>query len=450
MKNVPTPEETVLVGGLILTDPGNVDAVPHEKTVISRGRLAEVNVPNDTRLNSAEVIDCSDCLIVPGLINCHIHGAMSMLRGIADDLPLDRWLNEYIFPSEGAHVAPDFVYLGTMISAMEMALNGITTFADGYFHMEHSARATIDIGLRAVIAQGILDIPVPDAPVAGSWKERVQTFFAECPTDSLVKPALFCHSPYLCGPETLQEAAELAQLHDTVLFSHVSETTREVDEIVGLYGRRPVEHLEDLGILRERFVAVHAVHVSEAEMDMLMESGTKVVHCPESNMKLASGACKVWNLMARGIAVGIGTDGPASNNNLDLFEEMRSASLAAKLVSGDPEALDARSCLRMAFMDAARALGMEDDIGSLEPGKAADVVVMDLDRPHLTPMYDPSSHLVYVARGSDVRDVIVNGTRVVDRGRITTVDEREFRTRARSMASEIGKGVGRTDRERAS
>ena len=434
-------EQTVLEGGFILTEPGNVEAVPHGKTVISRGRLVTVNAPNDTPVEAAEVIDCSGCLIMPGLINCHTHGAMSLLRGMADDLPLDRWLQEYIFPSEGRYVAPDFVYLGTMISAMEMALNGITTFADGYFYMERSAQATIDIGLRAVIAQGILDIPVPDAPTPGSWKDRAEAFLSGCPSNPLISPALFCHSPYLCGPETFQDAADLAKSHEVQLFAHVAETRREVDEIVGRYGRSPVDHLNNLGILGERFVAVHVVHVSDEERDMLSETGAKVVHCPECNMKLASGACRVDNLTACGITVGIGTDGPASNNNLDLFEEMRTASLMAKLVSGDPEALDARSCLRMATINAARVLGMEDEIGSLEPGKLADVIVIDLDRPHLTPLYVPSSHLVYVARGSDVRDVIVNGRRVVRNGRITTVDEEAFMARARSLALDIGRDV---------
>jgi 5-methylthioadenosine/S-adenosylhomocysteine deaminase len=428
---------------MILTEPGRTKVVPHGKTVISGDSLLQVNVPQDPDETNARIIDCSNCLIMPGLINGHVHAAMSMLRGLADDLPFDRWLNEYIFPAESKHVGPDFVYLGTMISAMEMVLNGVTTFADGYFHMEHAARAALDIGLRAVIAQGILDVPAPDAPTPGSWKTRVNEFLASCPSDELITPALFCHSAYLCGPETLRHAAGLAKEHGTLLFCHVSETSPEVDEVTSRYGRRPVEHLHSLDILGEGFVAIHAVHLSDREKDILVESGVSVVHCPESNMKLATGACDAWGLCRRGATLGIGTDSPASNNNLDLLEEIRSASLMAKLTTGDPEALDARTVLRMATIDGARVLGMEDRIGSLEPGKLADVIVIDLDRPHLTPMYVPESHLVYAARGSDVRDVIVNGRLVVDHGRITTVDEAEFKARARAMAEKIGRTTAR-------
>ncbi|MDQ7783972.1 MAG: amidohydrolase family protein [Desulfomonilaceae bacterium] len=435
-------ENTVLVGGMILTEPGRTGVVKHEKTLIAEDRLVEVNVSRLTEEVDARIVDCSHCLIMPGLINGHVHAAMSLLRGLADDLPFHRWLNEYIFPAESTHVGPEFVYLGTMISSMEMALNGITTFADGYFHMEHAARAAVDVGLRAVIAQGILDVPAPDAASPGSWKGRMHEFLESCPRDPLISPALFCHSTYLCSPETLRDAAALARELRTLLFCHVSETAPEVDDVAHRYGRRPVEHLDALNILGEGFVAVHAVHLSDREKEMLVEAGVGVVHCPESNMKLAAGACDASGLSRRGVAMGIGTDGPASNNNLDLFEEMRSASLMAKLVTRDPEALDARTVLRMATIDGARVLGMDDRIGSLEPGKFADVIVIDPDRPHLTPMYVPESHLVYAARGSDVRDVIVNGRMVVDHGRITTVDEEEFKARARTMASEIGRGVG--------
>ncbi len=291
-----------------------------------------------------------------------------------------------------------------------------------------------------MIAQGILDVPAPDAPSPGSWKPRVEEFLASCPLDSLITPALFCHSAYLCGPETLRAATDMAKEHHTKLLCHVSETSPEVDDITARYGRRPVEHLHGLGILDGSFTAVHAVHLTDREKEMLAESGVGVVHCPESNMKLAAGACDTRDLLRRGIPLGIGTDSPASNNNLDLFEEMRSASLMAKLITGDPEALDARAALGTATIDGARVLGMNDRIGSLEPGKLADVIVIDLDRPHLTPMYVPESHLVYAARGSDVRDVIVNGRLVVDHGRITTVDEGEFMARARTLASEIGRG----------
>lgn len=433
-----TSNPTILTNGLILTHPGLSEPVPHGTTMISGSRIEHVNLPKDQMEGTAvEVVDCSNCLIMPGLINAHNHAAMSVLRGVADDLPLDRWLNQYIFPSESKHVARDFVRLGTALSAVEMALSGVTTFADGYFFMEQAAEATLEVGLRAVIAQGVLDVPTRDAPTTGSWKGRAEEFFASCSTDSLITPALFCHSPYLCSPETFRDAKELAGKHDTLLFSHVAETLWEVAEIQRVYGARPVDHLERNGILGSDFVAVHCVHLSEQEKDILYKTRTGIVHCPESNMKLASGAAPVMDLLRRGILIALGTDGPASNNNLDLFEEMRSASFMAKLVNKDPEALSACTVIQMATGYGAAVLGMDDRIGSLEAGKLADLIIIDLDRPHLTPAYDVVSHLVYAARGSDVRDVMVNGKFVVRQGKVTTVDEAELKSRVRGMAEKI-------------
>ena len=436
-------DAVVLIEGSILCDPSEPQVVPHGTTVISGNRLVKVNEPINSHVAIDEVIDCSNCLIMPGLVNAHTHAAMSLLRGVADDLPLDRWLSDYIFPAESKHANADFVYLGTKLSAAEMALNGITTFADGYFHMEHAAKATLEVGLRAVIAQGVLDVPTPDAPVAGSWVQRAERFLAECPKDRLITPALFCHSAYLCSPETLQHAAELVGKPGGLLFGHVSETAQEVEEIQSRYGCRPVEHLHHLGILGKGFIAVHGVHLSDKEKDLLAKTGTPLIHCPESNMKLASGAADISGLLSRGITLGIGTDGPASNNNLDLFEEMRSASLMAKLVSGNPEALDARTAIRMATLDGAKALRMDNLIGSLKPGKLADVTVVDLDRMHLTPAYDPLSHLVYAARGSDVRHVLVNGKMIVRNGRVVTTDEGALRAQVRSQARKIAASLGR-------
>jgi 5-methylthioadenosine/S-adenosylhomocysteine deaminase len=437
--------ETVLINGLILADPDSSKVVPHGETVVVGTRLTAVNRDRGTASENCAVVDCSNCLILPGLVNAHTHAAMSLLRGIADDLPLNKWLNDYIFPTEVKYADPEFVYLGTCLSAVEMALSGTTTFADGYFHMERAAAAAIDVGVRAVVAQGILDVPSPDAPQPGSWKNRLEAFLAQCPKDPLIVPALFCHSPYLCGPETFKQAREIADKHGLLLFSHVAEAAGEIGDIRRRYGARPVEHLKAAGVLGPKFVAVHAVHLSDSEKDLLADTGTKVVHCPECNMKLTSGTAPVWDLMKKGVTVAIGTDGAASNNNLDLFEEMRSASLLAKLVTGDPESLPASAALRMATTDGARALGLDDQIGTLQEGKLADVIVVDLNRPHLTPLYDPISHVVYSARGSDVLHVFVNGRQVVKNGRITTVDEAEVTTRVASMAAKIAKDLGLTD-----
>jgi 5-methylthioadenosine/S-adenosylhomocysteine deaminase len=433
--------DIILVNGLILTDPENSQTAPHGMTLISGDRLAQVNVSKEEIQGDYTVIDCSDCLIMPGLINCHTHAAMSLFRGLADDLPLGTWLNDYIFPSETRHAGPEFVYLGTKLSAVEMALGGITTFADGYFHMEEAARATIEVGLRAVVAQGILDVASPDCSVPGAWKSRVERFLSACPRSSLISPALFCHSAYLCGPETLIAAQKICSEQGLLLFTHASETEWDVEEISGKYGARPIEHLANIGILKSGLVAVHCIHLTDHEKQLLAQSDAAAVHCPEANMKLASGAARVQDLINLGVVVGLGTDGPASNNNLDLFEEMRSASLMGKLISGNPESISARAVLNMATTGGARALGMEDEIGSLKPGKKADVAIVALDKPHLTPMYDPISHLVYSAKASDVRDVIVNGEIIVRQGRIMTVDEAELTEPVRTLAADISKDL---------
>lgn len=433
--------QITLVNGWILADPDCPEVLEHEVTVIRGDTLFRVNGQADAADDGERILDCANCLIMPGLINCHTHAAMALFRGLADDLPLDRWLNDYIFPAEHKNVDPDFVYLGTCLSAIEMALNGITTFADAYFFMEQAARAAMDVGVRSVVAQGILDLPAPDAPLEGSWTTRVENFFASCPSHPLITPALFCHSPYLCGPKTFQDAANLARQIGCRLFSHVSETAVEVAESERRHGLRPVEYLDALKVLDDKFVVVHAIHLSDEEKKILAESGAKVVHCPESNMKMASGAAPVQEMLHLRMHVGVGTDGPASNNNLDLFEEMRAASFVAKLITRDPEALDARTVLRMATIDGARVLGMEDRIGSLAEGKQADVIILDLDRVHLTPMYDVISHLVYSVRGSDIRDVIINGKIVVDKGRMALVDQGKIHALAREKGLKIARDL---------
>jgi 5-methylthioadenosine/S-adenosylhomocysteine deaminase len=435
-------KELILTNGIILADPENPECEPHDTTRISAGYLASVNDSSGHNTADADVIDCTDCLIMPGLVNAHTHAAMSLLRGLADDVPLDSWLNDYIFPAEAKHALPDFVYLGTRLSAVEMVLSGTTTAADGYFHMESSAEAFADIGLRGIIAQGVLDVPAPDAREGGSWSARANLFLASFPEHPFLGPGLFCHSPYLCGPDTLRQAHEMCRNRGMKLFIHVAETAWEVAEIGRRYGKRPVEHLRDLELLGPDLVVVHAIHVTEEEKDLLAESGTRVVHCPESNMKLASGAAPADDMLRRGITVGLGTDGPASNNNLDMFEEMRSAALTAKLTTGSPESLTAGQALRMATVDGARALGLENEIGTLTVGKQADVVVLDLTAPHLTPMYDVVSHLVYCAKGSDVRDVIIGGRSVVRNRKLITADETGLRRDVIRKADDIAADIG--------
>ncbi|MGC8906447.1 MAG: amidohydrolase [Desulfomonilaceae bacterium] len=433
--------DIVLCGGHLLSNPDVGDVPPHGMTVIKDHTLVAVNVPWDPEIRADKVIDCTNCLIMPGIINCHTHGGMGLLRGLADDMPLDTWLRRFIFPVEQQWVKPDFVYLGCLVSMAEMVLNGITTCADGYYFMENAARAAIAIGMRAIVAQGILDVPTPDAHEPERCMDRAMEFIECCPRHQLIRPALFCHSPYLCSPDTLIAAADAARNHSLRLFCHVAETKDEVRAIRARYHASPAAHLRDVGVFGENFVAVHCTHVNSEDMDMIAETGAKVVHCPESNMKLGSGAAPVVQMLHRQIGVGLGTDSAASNNDLDMWGEMRTAALLAKLVASDPAALDAKTVVRMATMEGARVLGLSDMVGSLEPGKRADVAVIDMTGMHLTPMYDMISHLVYCGRGSDVRDVLIDGQVVVRNREIQTVDQQEIKDRARETSRNIKAGL---------
>lgn len=430
---IQTPSEgrvdLALQGGLILPDPENGEVFDHSVTLISNDSLISVNRPDSIIPPGTRRVDCDGCLIIPGLVNTHCHAAMSLLRGIGDDLPLGSWLKQ-IFPAEARFADPGLVEIGARLAFAESLLAGVTTVADGYYHQERSALAARDLGLRAVIGQGILDVPVPDCPLAGNWPQRISQFIEDFPHHPLVTPALFCHSLYLCEPNTLTKASRLAAEAGLLLFCHVSESAWEVQEILSRYGSRPVELLASLGVLGKGFVAVHGVHLNDREIDLLARAQTPVAHCPESNMKLASGAADVSRLLARGVIVGLGTDGPASNNNLDMIEEMRAAALMAKIVTMDACALDARMSLTMATIHGARLLGLGDLVGTLVPGKKADIAVVDMNKLHLTPLHNPLSHLVYSARGSDVRDVIVNGRLVVSHGRLQTVHMDDLRSQA--------------------
>ncbi len=434
-------ERIVLKNGLIMADPEKRHVSPHFNTLVEKGEIIGVNFKDAPGPGDAKIIDCSGCLILPGLVNGHIHAAMSLFRGIADDLPLEEWLNDYIFPAEAAFVNPEFVELGSTLACAEMALNGITTFADGYFFMERSAEAAKSVGLRSIIAQGILDCQTPDCK-AGEWTKRIDEFLSFIQKDKMVEPALFCHSPYLCGPDTYVKAKETARAHGLKLFSHVAETGFEVQVINERYGKTPVEHLRDLGVLDPDFVCVHCIHLSDEDIRILGDTGACVAHCPESNMKLASGAADVVKIRSNGIFMGLGTDGPASNNNLDLLEEMRSASLSAKLSTLKPESLSAKELLSMGTLEGAKVLGLDRVIGSIVPGKAADIIVIDMNKPHLTPMYDPVSHLVFASNGSDVRDVIVNGSIIVRERILLTIDLTDLLDRCRNTAAGIAEKVG--------
>jgi 5-methylthioadenosine/S-adenosylhomocysteine deaminase len=358
---------------------------------------------------------------MPGLVNTHTHAAMTLFRGLADDVPLMRWLNDHIFPAEAA-LDPHQVYCGALLACAEMILSGTTTFCDMYLFEDAVARAVQAAGMRAVVGEVLFDFPSPNYGPVEQGFDYTANLIARYRDDPLITIAVEPHSPYLCSPDLLQRAFELAGRHGLPMVTHLAETVSEVQTVQQRYGRTPVEHLEQLGVLGPHVLACHCVQLSETDIERLRRYDVKVSHNPESNMKLASGIAPVPDLIAAGVCVGLGTDGAASNNNLDLFLEMDTAAKLAKAHRLDPTALDAATVLRMATSAGARALGLEARIGSLEPGKRADVILLDMHQPHLTPLYHPASQLVYAAKGSDVATVIINGRIVMQDGRILTFD----------------------------
>jgi 5-methylthioadenosine/S-adenosylhomocysteine deaminase len=388
------------------------------------------------RFVADRVLDYPQGLILPGLINAHTHAAMSVFRGLADDLPLEEWLNSYMFPAE-RHLNYDFVYWGTRLAIAEMLLSGTTTFCDMYLFTDAVAQAAVDTGIRALVGEVLYDFPSPNYGDPDNGLKFTEELCRTYQDHSRVRVAVQPHSVYTCSPDLLEKSQALADRYHTRWIIHLAETAREVADCLEHYGATPVGHLHRLGLLKENTVADHAVALTEADMDLLAASGAGVVHCPESNMKLASGMAPITDLLARGVPVGLGTDGCASNNNLDMLQELDTAAKLAKVRQLDPTALPARQALALATRGGAQVLGWDREIGSLTPGLKADLVVIDLDQPHLTPIYDPYSHLVYAAIGADAHTVMVEGRLLVEDRRLLSFDLQETLARARELAGKI-------------
>jgi 5-methylthioadenosine/S-adenosylhomocysteine deaminase len=366
------------------------------------------------------VIDAQGGIIMPGLVNTHTHAAMTCFRGLADDLPLETWLQEHIFPAE-SQLNPDMVYKGALLACAEMILSGTTCFCDMYLFEEAVARAAKDAGLRAVVGEVLYDFPSPNYGKLENGFACTRDLIACWKHDPLITVAVEAHSTYLCAPDLIRKAASIATENHVPFIIHLAETRSEVAQIKKRYGVTPVGYLADLNVLAPNLLGCHCVHLTPEDMDLLRQFDVKVSHNPESNMKLASGIAPIPELLKQGITVGLGTDGCASNNDLDLFMEMDMAAKLHKVYTLDPTVMDARTVLRMATIGGARCLGLERQIGSLEKGKRADIIVLDTRSPHLTPMYDPCSHLVYAAKGNDVMISIVDGKVLMENRELSTL-----------------------------
>ncbi|MBF0537242.1 MAG: amidohydrolase [Nitrospirae bacterium] len=375
------------------------------------------------RYRASKVIGGSGKVVFPGLINTHTHAAMVYFRGMADDLPLKDWLEGYIWPAEGKWLSDEFIYDAVGLACLEMLLAGTTTYNDMYFFEGSAARAAKEMSMRAVLGCGVLDFPSASAKDTQGYLDNAEGFIKDWQGDPLVTPCVAPHAPYTCSPDTFMKAKALAQRYDVPMHTHLSETQHEVQEIIARYGKRPVEHLNDIGFLDSRLVAAHCVWLSEVEIELLANNRVGVSHCIESNLKLASGVAPVVAMLERGVSVSFGTDSAASNNDLDLFTEMSIAARLHKTMCNNPTVLNACQALTMATRLAAGQLGLGDRLGCLKPGYLADVVIADLKRPHLTPFYDIYSLIVYSMRSSDVDTVMVNGKVVVQGKRHAFKDE---------------------------
>ncbi len=423
---VPIDPAAVLDQHAVVVDAGRIEAVL--PIPLARERYA-----------GRRHLELSQHAVLPGLINLHTHAAMTLLRGLADDNTLMQWLKQHIWPVEMREASPEFVYDGTLLACAEMLAGGITLFNDRYFFPEAAARAALDAGMRAALGMIVVDFPSPYAADPADYLSKGLALRDALRAEPLLSFCLAPHAPYSVSDKALMQVATYANELDLPVHIHLHESQDEVTQSEQADdGRRPLARLQELGLVGPNLLAVHAVHMREAEIDVLARHGCHVAHCPSSNLKLASGMAPIAKMLASGVNVGLGTDGAASNNRLDMFAEMRQAALLAKAVAGDATVVPARQALTMATLGGARALGLDALIGSIAPGKAADLIAVDFSRPELTPCYDPVSHLVYVAGRQDVSHVWVGGELLVEEGVLTRAALRTAAARAAQWQQRIG------------
>ncbi len=430
-----TAVDLLITNGLVLTlDDGDRRFSPGSLAVAGFGIVAVgPSHALDAAHSASRILDASGCVILPGLVNAHTHAAMTIFRGLADDLPLMDWLQNHIFPAE-QKLTEEWVYWGTLLACAEMILSGTTTFCDMYLFEHKVAEAARDAGMRALVGEVLYDFPSPHYGPIENGLRFTESLIEEWRSDPLVRIAIEPHALYTCSPQLLRQCHEISQRHGVPLIIHLSENMPEVEQIQTRYGVRPVAHLENLGLLGPHLIADHCVALDEKDMELLAKRDVQVVHNPESNMKLASGIAPVPRLLEMGVNVALGTDGCASNNDLDMMGEMDSCAKLHKVATLDPTALPAATVLRMATRNGARALGLEGRVGELSPGMLADIIVVDFRKPHLTPVYEPVSHLVYAAGRADVRHSVIHGRVVMEDRRILTMDIHEVMERVRSFS----------------
>jgi 5-methylthioadenosine/S-adenosylhomocysteine deaminase len=437
------PASLVVVGGTVITQNPDRQRLTPGAIAIDGTAIVDVDTPAAiaARYVATQTLDARDQVILPGLINTHTHAPMVLYRGLADDLALMEWLQKYIFPAEAKTVSPELVRIGTRLAALEMIESGTTTFTDMYYFEEEIAKTARLAGLRGVLGQTVIQFPVADAKTPADALARAEAFIKAFKDDSLIVPAVAPHSMYTLDRATLVASAELARRYRVPVLIHLAETEDEVKTARTAHQATPTGYLESIGFFGPKTVAAHGVWLTDEDIRVLQSRHVGISHNPESNMKLASGAAPIGMLMAARVAVGLGTDGAASNNDLDMFEAMRQAAFLAKLTTRDPTAVSAQTALDMATVGGAKVLGMDDRIGSIERGKRADVITVSMAATRQVPLYDPVSHLVYVTRGDDVRTTIVNGKILMRNRQVRTLNRAVVVADAKRLAEDVRRAV---------
>lgn len=431
--------DVIVTNGIVVTMDPQHRIVEHGAVAVRGDSIVAVgpSVEIEARYESPKTIDARGGIIMPGLINGHAHAAMSLFRGLADDLSLDDWLHKYIFPAEARNVTEDFVTWGTRLDLLEMLRGGITTYADMYYFEDAVARVTKEAGMRGVLGETIIDFPAPDNKTPAAALAYTQNYLNHWRGDPLITPAVAPHSIYTCSEKTLQDAAALARRNHAPILIHIAEAPFELQQSREKHGLTPVAYLERIGLLGPDVVGAHCIWVDADDIAILAHFNVGCIHNPSSNMKTAAGVMPVVEMLAAGEPIGLATDGAASNNNQDMFEEMDLAAKLQKISRGDPRALPAEQVVEMATIGGARALHLDKQIGSLEAGKKADLIVVDTSTPHATPMYNVYSQLVYALKASDVRTVVIGGKIIMEDRRMLTLDEPAILAKAREYKQSI-------------
>jgi len=436
--------DRLISGGRILVMDEKNHIIRNGAVAIEGEKIIAVGEKEDIEklYTSGEVIDARESLVMPGLVNCHNHAPMTYFRGLADDLELMDWLNNYIFPAEAMFVNEEFSYLGGLLACAEMIKSGTTTFCDMYIFEDEVARAAKKAGMRCLVGEVLFDFPSPNFKTPEEGLMYSEFLIQKWANDPLVNILVEPHALYTCSSNLLRESKKLADKYGVPLGTHYLESRSEKEQLTEKFGKSPTHFLRDMGYLSDRFIAFHCVCLEEEDMRIFADYGCKVVHNPESNMKLASGVAPVPEMMRAGVTVGLGTDGCASNNNLDMFQEMDTAAKLHKVAKLDPTVMDAKTVVRMATCEGAKALGMENIVGSLKAGMKADIIIINLNKPHLTPLYNEYSHIVYAVNGADVDTVLINGKVVMKNRKLLTIAEDEMMATVEETAIKIKKQFG--------